>query len=84
MAAQHPPAVLDRLLDPVARCLTPDGARRLVNLRADPVVQGRIDDLADRCTAGQLTAEEQSEYETYVSFIAFIGLLQAKARRRLA
>jgi hypothetical protein len=71
-------------MDPVARCLTPDGARRLVNLRADPAVQGRIDELADRCNAGQLTVEERSEYETYVSFIDFIGLLQAKARRRFA
>lgn len=84
MSIQHPTDVLHRLMDPVSRCLTPDGARRLVNLRADPAVQERIDDLADRCTEGRITAEERAEYETYVSFIDFIGLLQAKARRLLA
>lgn len=71
-------------MDPVTQCLTPDGARQLVNLRADSIVQARIDYLADRCTEGQLTAEERSEYDTYVTFIDFIGLLQVKARRLLA
>jgi hypothetical protein len=53
----------------------------LVALRADPEVQERIDYLADRSTEGRLTADERAEYETYVSFIDFISLLQAKARR---
>ena len=55
---------LDRLLDPVVRCLTPEVARRLVELRADPGLQGRIDALADKCTEGQLTPEEREEYDT--------------------
>lgn len=42
--------VLDRLLDPVARCLAPDGARRLVALRIDPATQRYLDDLAQRQT----------------------------------
>lgn len=84
MAARHPPAVLDRPLDPVSRGLTPGRARRLINLRADPAARGRIDDLAGRCNAGQLAAEGRSEYETYVSVVAFIGPLRAKARRLLA
>ncbi|HEX8199924.1 MAG TPA: hypothetical protein VF590_05515 [Isosphaeraceae bacterium] len=71
-------------MDPLTQCLTPDGARQLVSLRADPSVQARIDYLADRRNEGELTPEERSEYETYVSFIDFIGLLQAKARRLLA
>src|SRR5688572_29902725 len=84
MADSRTTNVLHRLMDPVTRCLTPDSARQLVDLRADPTVQERIDELADRCTEGQLTPEEGAEYETYVSFIDFIGLLQAKARRLLA
>lgn len=71
-------------MDPVTECLTLDGARRLAGLRADPAVQARIDDLADRCTEGRLSPEERSEYETCVNFIDFIGLLQAKARRLLS
>jgi hypothetical protein len=71
-------------MEPVTQCLTPESARQLVAVRADPAVQERIDYLADRSTEGQLTADERAEYETYVSFIDFISLLQAKARRIVA
>ncbi len=75
---------LERLLDPVARCLTPEAARRLVELRADPDLQQRLETLADRCTEGELTPEESEEYESYVRAIQVIAILQAKARRLLA
>lgn len=75
---------LDRLLDPVSRCLTPEVARQLVALRADPELQQRVDALADKCTEGQLTPEEREEYETYVRASRFVAILQAKARRLLA
>jgi hypothetical protein len=75
--------VLDRLLEPVCRCLTPDSARRLVALKGDPAVQARIDALADKCTLGELSDQERDEYETYLWAIAFIAILQAKARKLL-
>ncbi|HEV3121115.1 MAG TPA: hypothetical protein VGY53_04405 [Isosphaeraceae bacterium] len=75
--------VLDRLLEPVTRCLTPEVARQLVALRGDPAVQARIDVLADKCTAGDLSEQEFDEYETYLWGIAFISMLQAKARKLL-
>ena len=76
--------ILDRLLEPVSRCLTPEAARQLVALRADPQFQERLDVLADRCTEGLLTPEEREEYETYVRAIHIIAILQAKARKLLA
>jgi hypothetical protein len=75
---------VDRLLEPVSRCLTPEVARQLVELRADRKLQKRIDTLADKCTEGQLTPEEREEYETYVRVSRFIAILQAKARKLLA
>ena len=63
--------------------VTPDVARDLVNLRADPSAQTRIDELADKCTDGALSAVEQSEYETYMHAIDFLTVLQAQARRLL-
>jgi hypothetical protein len=75
---------LDRLLDPVMRCLTPEVARRLVELRADPELQRRVDMLADKNTEGQLTPAEREEYELYVRASRFIAILQAKARKLLA
>ena len=72
--------VLDRLLDPITRCLTPESARALVALRADAVVQARIGELAEKCNGGQLTPEEGREYETYVHVGNLIAILQSKAR----
>ena len=75
--------VLDRLLDPVGRILTPDVARKLVKLRFDTKTQSQIDRLARKCNEGKLTERERREYETYVNTIDFIGILQAKARALL-
>ena len=75
---------LDRLLDPISRALTPEVAKKIVDLRADPKVQERLEDLADRNTEGELTEEELSEYKALVSAIGMITILQAKARRALA
>ncbi|HUY90298.1 MAG TPA: hypothetical protein VMV10_16295 [Pirellulales bacterium] len=72
--------VLDRLLEPVGRCLTPEVARKIVELRADPGLQVRIDELADKSTEGRLSEEERAQYEKIVCAIDFIAVLQAKAR----
>jgi len=73
-------SVLDRLLDPVGQCLTPDVARALLAVRADEPTQARIDELADKCTEGTLTVAERSEYESFVAAIDLVTVLQAKAR----
>ncbi|MHC1769124.1 MAG: hypothetical protein AB9869_33385 [Verrucomicrobiia bacterium] len=73
-------SVFDRLLDPVARCFTPEVARRIAALRADPATQARLDELADRVAEGTLTPSERDEYAACVEAIDLIGLLQAKAR----
>ncbi|MFO0755645.1 MAG: hypothetical protein U0359_04105 [Byssovorax sp.] len=77
-------SALSRILEPVGRCLTPEVARALVGLRADDETQARIEDLADRCTEGTLTADEREEYQTYVAAIDFVTMLQAKARAMLS
>jgi len=77
-------SVLDRLLDPVGNALTPELAGELVALRAGPDVQARIDELAEKCNDGLLTADERAEYEDYVRAIHLIGILQRKARKVLA
>lgn len=74
---------LDRLLDPVARCLTADVARRLADVRPDPLTQARIDELAAKASEGTLAPEEQTEYQGYVEAIDIVSILQAKARKVL-
>jgi hypothetical protein len=77
-------AILDQVFDPVSRCLTPEVAERIAKLRASRKVQRRVDELADKCSEGTLSAEEREEYETWVRAINFLGVLQAKARKVLA
>ena len=72
--------VLDRLLNPIRDVLTPEVAQAIADLRADAATQGRLDDLAERHHEGQLTPEELTEYQSLVSGINLISVLQAKAR----
>ena len=72
--------VLDRLLDPVRDALTPDVAQAIVNLRADPVTQALLEDLAERHHEGRLSPEELADYDALVNAANLIAVLQAKAR----
>jgi len=84
MSTPQSSQVVNRLLDPVAECLSPEVARAIVNLRAQPDVQAHIDQLAERCNEGELTPVERAEYRDIVEAIDFVSILQAKARARLA
>ena len=74
---------LERLLEPLAGCLSPDVAAKVADLRADDAMQGRIDYLAERSNEGLLTAEEREEYVGYLHAIDVIAVLQDKARSQL-
>ena len=71
---------LDRLLEPLAASFSKDVAAKVADLRADEVMQARIDYLADRSTEGTLTDEERDEYAGYLHAVNVITVLQAKAR----
>ncbi len=72
--------VLDKFLNPVRDILTPEVARAIADLRADPATQRRIEDLADRYHEGQLSPDELAEYEALVNGANVMAVLQAKAR----
>jgi len=84
MKATHTSPVLDRLVDPLGECLTPETARRILRLKADRKLQARVDYLASRSTAGTLTPKERTEYGKYVSYSTFVAILKSKARQLLA
>ena len=75
--------ILSHLLEPVGRCFTPEVAQAVVDLRADPAVQARLEDLADKSTQDSLSEDERTEYETHIHAIDFIAVLQSQARRIL-
>ena len=81
MATVH--SVLTDLLDPLADCMTPEVAGKVIRLRASADANNRMQFLADKSAAGTLTDDEQEEYEACVSAGTFIAILQAKARRML-
>jgi len=81
---QPSPELLDRILDPVGRALSPEAARRLVALRADDDTQAQIDRLAEEANQGTLSPEDRAEYESLIAAANLVAILQAKARAVLA
>ena len=55
-------AILDKMLEPVARCFTPAAAQQIAELRAELGPQTRLDALAVQCNEGERTEAEQREY----------------------
>jgi hypothetical protein len=60
-----------------------ESAKRFLELSFDPVVQARVDVLAEQANEGLLTPEERAEYEAYINADDFIAILKSKARRYL-
>ena len=73
----------ENVLTSVEACLDAASAEALARLQAPAELQARIEALADQCTEGRLNEDEREEYETLVRLGNFIGILQARARRRL-
>jgi len=55
--------LLDDLVTPLSNCFSPDVARRIASLKASDKLQARIDELGEKCNQGELTGEEQLDYE---------------------
>ncbi len=72
--------LLDRILKPISLSLNEEAARKVLGLKADRKMQARVAKLADKCTEGELTAEERREYETYLMVNHFVAVLKAQAR----
>jgi hypothetical protein len=77
-------AILDRVLSPAGHEMTNEVARWLVDLRADPELQARFDELAEKNTEGMISQEELNEYDEYLQVSSLIAVLQAKARAVLS
>lgn len=76
--------VLNRIVDSLGECLTPETARRILSLKADRKLQDRVDYLASRSSDGTITPDEQQEYGKYVSYGTFVAILKSKSRQLLA
>lgn len=70
---------LERLLRPLRRELNVEMARALLRVKADEEIQARYDELADKNTAGTLTAAEREEHSSLVRANSLVGVLKAEA-----
>lgn len=80
-------AALNSLFDPARPSFTREGVQTLLDLRASPEEEARMEELAEKCTEGELSHEEKREYESWVRAGTMISMLQAMARlyvRKLA
>ena len=75
--------LLDELLDPFARCLDTESAQRVADFRIAPVIQERVDALAEKANEGALTDDERTDYEALINAADLIAILKLKARRNL-
>ncbi|MBA3315372.1 MAG: hypothetical protein M3552_07900 [Planctomycetota bacterium] len=74
----------DRGVEPVREVMTPELARGLLAFRPDASVQDRIEELGRKANEGELSPDEQEEYEGYSRANKFIAILQSQARKRLS
>jgi hypothetical protein len=74
----------DRAVAPVIGLLSQDQAAKIADFHADEALQMKIEELARKANEGELTAEEQAEYEGYAQANRFLAVFQAQARRKIA
>jgi hypothetical protein len=84
MVAATSTGILDQVLDPLADCLTPEVARRILAVSLEPTRQARIDELAAKSNEGLLSEDERREYAEYVEAMDLVGILKATARLALS
>lgn len=77
-------AAFDRGIRPVMQIVLPEKLEAIIGFRADPELQARIEELAEKSTEGQLTETEKSEYAGYVRANKFVAILQRQARRLIS
>ena len=69
----------DRGVRPVMEIVLPDKADAVIQFRADPELETRIEELARKSTEGQLTEDERAEYMGYVRANKFVAILKRQA-----
>jgi hypothetical protein len=71
----------DRGVTPLLQLVLPEKAESIANFQPDTAIVNRIDELASKCTEGELTPEEHAEYVGYVRANKFLSILKRQAQR---
>jgi hypothetical protein len=76
-------AIWSRIVQPQSGDLTREAAETLLRLDFSPVDRRRMQDLAEKASAGLLTPRERKHAEIYNRVAHLLALLQSKARQSL-
>ena len=76
-------AILGRAVEPTNWRLTPEAAQAILSLSLAADDKHRMDELAVKARAGELTADEEIEIENYRQVGCLIELLKSKSRQFL-
>ena len=76
-------SILSRLLDLRSAELTPAAAEFLLTIQFPASDAARMNRLSDLAQRGELSADEQSELDSYVHVGNLLAILQSRSRRLL-
>ena len=76
-------SLADRMLDLAAACFDTPTLDALARLRLSPKLARRVDRLAAKGNAGELTPRERAEYQAYIKTSELLALIQLRARLKL-
>lgn len=77
-------AILEKMLDPIAQCLTREAARQILSFQVDHATRKRVDILAELARSGEINEEQKQEYRELVDAMDLVALLKSKARTVLS
>ncbi len=84
MAETSEMSILRRVVDPGQPFLSAEAARAILRLDFHADDRTRMNQLAEKNRAGQLSATEGQELTGYIRVGQMLGILQSKARRSLS
>jgi hypothetical protein len=76
-------AILRRVVDRKYAALSEEAARSILRLDFDETDRKRMNDLAAKNRAGQLTSAEEEELDNFIHVGQLLGILKSKARKSL-
>ena len=75
-----PENAFHRVLRPTLEILVRGREDAVLAAQPDDALQERIEELASKCTEGELTPEERKEYEAYVRADKFVAIVRRTAK----
>jgi hypothetical protein len=77
-------AVLEQLVELDAKSISPETARKLLDLALTPAHQGQVDAWLQKAREGSLTSGERADLDEFIRVADLLAILHSRARQALA